>query len=134
MKRILLGFALGAVIFAGAVGARVVTVTNPMSADLNGGGYDIANVANYQTAAGAILGGDSAYLHALTITGSADLTNPPFVALVFAGTEDPSVNPPEGNNPAPSLYLRRAPDGTGELWFKTGVYDTDWACVAGCSP
>jgi hypothetical protein len=133
MRRVLIGLLLGALIFGVAfAGAKVATVTNPMGASLDGGGFNIGNVTNYETAAGAILGGDgiTGWTVALAMSPQTGPSAPPFT-LDFAGTADPSVAPPIGNNPVGSVYRRRVDSAHGELWFKTGPAATDWVKVAG---
>ncbi len=56
MRRLLAGIAIGVLAFgAGAVGAKVVNVTNPMSTDLNANGYRITNSGDINGAAGQAL-------------------------------------------------------------------------------
>ena len=43
MKHILVGFVLGAAVFAGAVAAKVVNVTNPMTSSLDANHHSILN-------------------------------------------------------------------------------------------
>jgi hypothetical protein len=131
MRRILLGLVIGVLAFgAGAAGAKVVNVTNPMSADLDGGGHNVSNVANYQTSAGAVFGGDG-FSGWTLVFGMSPQTGPlaaPFT-LDFAGTADPSIAPPVGNNPVGSLYRQRIDSAHAALWFKTGPIATDWTLV-----
>lgn len=129
MKRIVVAFFLGAFIVAAPVAAKVITVANPMSADLDGGGYNIANVGNVTTQGGAILDGSGLLGHSVVL--GTDSVRPPYV-LIFAGSADPSVAPPEGNNPPGSLYLRQSDPTHGQLWFKVGSAATAWSCVTGC--
>lgn len=128
MKRIVVAFALGAFIVAAPVTAKVVTVTNPMGADLDGAGHDIFGVANYQTSAGAILGGDSVLAHVVTLSVDRPMAGP-FLAVI-AGTWDPLTEAPEGNLPVATLYQRRVDADHGELWFKVGPAATDWQRIA----
>lgn len=55
MRRVLLGLLIGVLIFAGAVGAKVVTVTNLMSADLNAAGFNVTNAHDIFAQGGAAI-------------------------------------------------------------------------------
>lgn len=118
MTRVLLGLALGALIFTAAIGAKVINVTNPMSSDLDANEHAITNATEVD--ANTLVANDRLY------TNGAEL---------LAGSADPAAGL---DATVGSLYLRRHPDAQsvahGELWFKIGVYDTDWTCVVGCSP
>lgn len=128
MRRMIVAFMLGALIFgAPIVGAAAqVTVKNPMIGPLDGGGHNIINVVNYVTSAGAVMGGVGFTGISYVIRDSLDA--PTVTVLVAAGPNDPSVSPPSGNNPPGSLYLRQS-GGAGELWIKYGPNLLDWARV-----
>ena len=117
MRRFLAGFliALALGVGIGVAGAKVVTVTNPMTADLDGGGHAISNVSTLT--ADWLVGNNKVSVNGETL---------------LAGEQDPSLGL---TAPAGSLYLRRNPDALnvaqGELWLKTGIYDGDWIKVAG---
>lgn len=113
---------------AGAVGAKVVNVTNPMTSDLDGGGHDISNVLDLLTTNG--------------VTSGAFYVGSDFSSFAIkAGFVDPSQGFGVGARPG-SLYLSN-PDGfaggadsygtRGALYVKTGPNATDWTCIAGCS-
>lgn len=126
MKRILLGLLLGALIFGVAfAGAKVATVTNPMNAPLDGGGYPIANVGNI-TANADIASNGYVLGTSLVATQGQVILEPPGVPLrtIESGNVDPTVAPGVFANVG-SLYL-----GTSGLWRKTGGTDTDWTRVA----
>lgn len=112
MTKLLLGLTIGALLFTAAVGAKVVTVQNPMVADLDAGGFRISHAS--------FVGAD------VISTGGAE---------IYAGGADPSAGFTATTG---SLFLRRVNDDQnvthGQLWFKTGTFDTDWTCLAGCSP
>lgn len=132
MRRILLGILIGLLAFgAGAAGAKVVTVTNPMSGDLNANAYSITNVAELQ-AANAELGQNPGNFGALLLRDGSTDTSPGGLVAVIAGTDDPSSGFIGPVVPG-SLYLRH--NGTsGQEWLKNGSANTAWACVAGCAP
>lgn len=116
-----------------AATAKLVTVTTPMTRDLDGGGFNVVNVANVQTAAGAILGGNGVAVSDVTVVDH--LGNFTTAMSLRVGTFDPSLTGLD-LNPG-SLYLRRVGGdplqpwtGTGELWFKFGPTPTDWNRVA----
>lgn len=122
MRRILLGLLLGALIFGVAfAGAKVATVTNPMSADLDGGGHQIFNVADINATANI---GTSGYVlgQALVSFGGSVILEPSGVSVItiLSGNADPSVEPGVFANLG-SLYV-----GTAALWRKSGTTDTDW--------
>jgi hypothetical protein len=122
MRRFLLGFlvALALAIPATIIGAppKTVAVTNPMSADLDANGHAITNAS--QVSADWLIANTK-----VSVSG----------AEVMAGGGDPSLGL---DADAGSIYLRRHGDSQGvahgELWLKTGIYPTDWICVAGCAP
>lgn len=69
MKKTLVGLVVGALMFgSGVVGARVVYVTNPMTADLQGGGHDIADIGHLSLTGGLSLAGQD-------ITGAHDIAS-----------------------------------------------------------
>lgn len=128
MRRVALGILIGLLAFGGgAVAAKVVNVTNPMSADLNANAYSITNVAELQ-AANAELGQNPGNFGVLLLRdGSAD-TTPGGLVAVIAGTDDPSTGFIGPVVPG-SLYLR----STGQEWVKTGTANTAWTCAVGCT-
>lgn len=125
MKRIALGLLIGALVFAGAVGAKVVTVTNPMSGDLNAGGYSISNANDVS---GVSFSANNSPLATSVFAGGvflADFSAGNYTAAgLHVGAADPSVAPGvlAGRG---SLYLRDT-GTTGELWEKTGPDATGW--------
>lgn len=130
MKRTLIVLLLGLLIFGVSfAGAKVANVTNPMNSNLNGNNYNIDNVGNYLTSAGAVFGGDG--LSAWNVVYTTDQAQPFSCpcTIDFAGTADPSIAPPIGNNPVGSLYRQRIDSAHAALWFKTGPNATDWTQV-----
>lgn len=117
MRRFIAGIAVGALIFAAAVGAKVVNVTNPMQADLDANAHDIFNLHDV-FADNGITAGSGFFI------GTAD-----WVA-VKAGSPDPSSGFGIGSRPG-SLYLRRVDADHGELWLKVAACQTCWTKVAG---
>ena len=118
MRRLLVGLLLGALIFGVAfAGAKVATVTNPMSADLNANSFQVYNAAGYgvngdETNIGANYMGTKDVLLSTApgVLGASPL------ATVTAGTADPNTDP----HGAATLYLRRIDSTHAELWFNTG--------------
>lgn len=134
MRRLLTGLAIGVLAFgAGAVGAKVVTVTNPMSADLNGGTYLIDNVAGVQMSGDeSSIGANYVGTHEYLFSVNHGVLDDPIVEAM-AGTLAPSVDTGAATFKPGSLYLRHVDAAHGELWFKTGPTAADWTCIAGCS-
>lgn len=110
--------ALCALVFGVAfAGAKVATVTNPMSADLDANHFQVYNAAGYgvngdETNIGANYMGTKDLL--LSVAPGV-LGNSP-LATVTAGTADPNSDP----HGAATLYLRRIDSTHAELWFNTG--------------
>lgn len=132
MKRTLVG-ALVALVIIALLGAARVNVTNPMTANLDAGGNNITNAANFITANGAVLGGDSVLAHAYVFSTNSSMT-PPFT-LDFATTGDPMQPDTIEQATNPGNLLRRLLISNGqvvgaELWFKTGPLTTDWVRIA----
>lgn len=133
MKRILIGLLLGALIFGVAfAGAKIANVTNPMTANLDGGTYAISNLsaltadtvaANVGLYAGAFTPGGA---HG-TIQLSDGTGNGPGI---YAGTSDPTLTPCPSLQPG-SLYLRRVSAAAGEWWAKITGDPCGWVKVAG---
>ncbi len=134
MRRLLAGLAIGALAFgAGAVGAKVVTVTNPMSADLNANSFQVYNAAGYgvngdETSVGPNFVATHEYWFSVN---PGPLGDP--IVEVMAGTLTPSADTGAATFKPGSLYLRHVDATHGELWFKTGPTAADWTCIAGCS-
>lgn len=134
MRRLLAGLTIGALAFgAGAVGAKVATVTNPMSADLNANTFQVYNAAGYgvngdETNIGANYVGTHEYLFSVN---HGVLDDP--IVEAMAGTLAPSADTGAATFKPGSIYLRHVDATHGELWFKTGPTAADWACIAGCS-
>ena len=128
MRRLLAGLAIGALIFGVAfAGAKVATVTNPMSADLNADHFQVYNAAGYglngdETSIGANYVGTHEYLMSVD---PGVLGNGP-IATLNAGRADPSVTPPAGESP--TVLIRWVSATHRELWFNTGA---GWVKVAG---
>lgn len=128
MRRVALGLLLGALIFGVAfAGAKVATVTNPMSADLDANHFQVFNAAGYgvngdETNIGANYVGTHEFLVSVD---PGVLGNGP-IATVTAGRNDPSVTPPAGESP--TVLIRWVTATQRELWFNTG---TGWVKVAG---
>lgn len=130
MKRVLIGLALGALIFGVSfAGARLATVTNPMTADVNGNGYSILNLARLQVGVvGQFGSNDPAQPIRGTIT-MGDGTAGEGVEIV-AGHEDPAAA--AFHLPPGTIYLRHAADERGELWLQECVDAAPcWMKVAG---
>lgn len=123
---------------------KTQTVTNPMAADLNGGGFAIYNTSGISTRSFAVVNDSGA----VAVGAHADSTTDPRprgelrlgdgaypiygYPTVTAGTANPSV---QGRDlDAGSLYLRRVDPQHGELWFHVGDAPAAWICVAGCGP
>ena len=122
-------------------------VTNPMTADLDGGGFSLYNIAGYighslaitneqnSVAVGAspMAGTDP---HGATTVPSASGRimlgdgGYPFFGYpsLTAHTYDPSIVGVDLDTG--SLLLRRVDSAHGELWFKTGPLATDWVRIA----
>lgn len=130
MRGFLAGFliALTLGLGIGVAGAKVVNVTNPMTANLDGGGYAITNTASVWTgnlfATGSIFAGNAYGIQGELQLGDGTHPNGP---QVIAGTRAPTVGDPYAN--PGSIYLRWTPIGTGEEWFFNGIA---WTCIAGC--
>lgn len=104
------------VALASPVAARLATVTNPMTATLDGGGYDITNVANLTlgsklTVGEGVIWLDSNHARPLIMQGPGD------PRTTFLG-----VTPALG-----SLYLQFTNPGT--VWILVGWPD-DWRQIA----
>lgn len=118
MRRgIVIGLLAGALIFAGAVGAKLVNVTNPMQADLDANYHAITNVSELGvsdavTASGAFLTGSGVHVS------------------VLAGYTDPTCCPALIAQPG-SIYLRTVDPSHGQFWIKTGPNNADWTLVGG---
>lgn len=111
--------ALCALIFGVAfAGAKVATVTNPMTTDLNGGGNLIYNVSGLSASGDETsLGANFVATHDYIVS----VDPGPLVGAtvsVTAGSADPSATP--DTHPAGSVYLRRIDSTHAELWFNTG--------------
>lgn len=128
MTRVLAGLALGALLFAGAVGAKVVTVTNPMTADLDAGFYSITRVSELQAANAELGTPDGNFGVLLLRDGSTDASANGVIAVI-AGTLDPSTGFLGPVVPG-SLYTRHVDATHGEVWAKTGGANTAWTRVA----
>lgn len=134
MRRLVVGLVLGALVFGVAfAGAKVATVTNPMSADLDANHFQVYNAAGYgvngeETWIGANYVATHEYLFSVNPGPLAD----PIVEAK-AGTDLPSTDFGAATFKPGSLYLRHADATHGELWFKTGPTAADWTCIAGCS-
>lgn len=116
MRRFLTGFLLALALAVPATLAaahlKVVNVTNPMAGTLDGGGYDITNVANLRLGSKLTVDEGVVYL-------DGNHTGP----LVMAGAGDPrttylGVTPGLG-----SLYLQFT--NPGAVWILVG-YPADW--------
>lgn len=120
MNRLAFVLSIFALIVATAspVVAKVVNVTNPMSADLDANQHIITNANEIDAN--------------LIVANTKLFTNG---TEILAGSENPAAGV---DATVGALYLRRAPDAQGvahgSLWFKLGIFTTDWTCVAGCSP
>ena len=118
MKRLLVGVLLGALIFAGAVGAHVVNITNPLSADLDGGNYSISDLNMLATNGPLTVGNGVLYLDTNH--------NRPSVRW---GTESPITDPRAVDAQPGSLFLEYAYQQES-AWIKTGPFATDWRQLA----
>ncbi len=99
MRRLLLGLLIGVLAFgAGAVGAKVVNVTNPMSSDLNSNGYRIINQSDILGVAG----------QALEMNGNGD------VSVLSAPGQSVAVGPGGAGGPSVSLL------GGGDVFISPG--------------
>lgn len=137
MRRILLGLALGILIAVpvGYAGAKVVS--NPISADVDGGGYSITNLTGVGTGAVSTW---------KTVLVTQNYPNPSGgLMALFGGQDDPTLaggprDPYQGvqaNQPIGSVYIEQAGatpgnvlSGTGVVWIKTGPAATDWRQLA----
>lgn len=136
MRRILLGVTLGALIFGVAfAGAKVATVTNPMSADLDANGFVVKNAGDYFDTSGSYFGGGNLQLRMIQM-----FENEPYTGGarggINVGTGDPRGDLSLNEWPG-SLYLQNRGDTVGgAFWVKTGPRDdfNAWTCVAGCTP
>lgn len=109
MKRIMLGLVIGALIFAGAVGAKVVSVTNPMTQDLDAARWNISGV-------------DALYANHVSVADDLFFSDTDIVIGVHPG--DPRVT---GYNRAiGSLFISKP---GGEWYRKTGPSDFDWTLL-----
>lgn len=118
MRRLLLGLALGVLIAvpSGYAGAKLVS--NPMSGDLDGGGYSLFDLRN------VTLDGDlTATKGILYLDGN---HNRPSVRW---GTESPVTDPRAIDAQPGSLFLEYALDQES-AWIKTGPNQTDWRQLA----
>lgn len=118
MTRVLLGLLLGAVVFAGAVGAKVVNVQNPMTIDLDGGGHAIYDVDDL-TADGVV----TFTRGAVYLDGN---HNRPSIRWV---TQDPRTDPLAADAQPGSLALEFAFQQSS-AWIKTGPDPADWRQLA----
>ncbi len=134
MRRVALGLLIGALIFGVAfAGAKVATVTNPMSADLNANSFQVYNAAGYGVNGDETsVGPNFVATHEYWFSVNAGPLDDPIVEAE-AGTDAPSTDFGASTFKPGSLYLRHVDATHGELWFKTGPTATDWTCVAGCS-
>ena len=144
MRRgVLVGLLLGTLLFAGAVGAKVMTVTNPMSASLNANGYDITNASTMNAinfeADGYLRGHNliavnGAGANEANVSSCDDVYGCLFLQAgdgygpgVRAGTADPTTTCPI--MAAGSVYLRHVDPTHGEEWVLT-TSPCGWAKVA----
>lgn len=145
MRRVVAILVVAIVIIA--AGPKVVGVTNPMTANLDGGGFQIVNVGTVRASgAGLNLFDGSVQALGSVITGNG-APNPGAFGIVIpigggqsaqlnilAGTLAPTVDPAVATAQPGSLFQRRVDSLHGELWFKTGSTVAEWACIAGCAP
>lgn len=145
MKRILLGLLLGAMVFGVAfAGAKVATVTNPMSADLNANGFDImgastVNAINFE-ADGYLRGHNLIAVNGAGQNRASVSSCDNDYGCVFlqagdgsgpgvrAGSADPTVAPCPAMA-AGSLYLRHVDADNGEVWAHVGSDACAWIRV-----
>ncbi len=134
MRRLLAGLTLGALIFGVAfAGAKVATVTNPMSADLNANHFQVYNAAGYGVNGDETnIGANYVATHEYWFSVNPGPLDDPIVEAK-AGTLAPSADTGAATFKTGSIYLRHVDATHGELWFKTGPTAADWTCIAGCS-
>lgn len=149
MRRVALALALMAILVPVALAApKPKPVTNPLTADLDAGGYRITNVGALDV--GTVFA-DHLVSNHLVSSGTTGIRGGYHMSdgihaggpSVQAGTENPNLRWPSDSareiraQPG-SLYLRWHPDGHGEHWLATsadpGPRNTVWVCVAGCTP
>lgn len=139
MKRLVVGLVLGAAIFgAGFAGAKVVTVTNPMTASLDGGGNNIEHVNLYagnDTDLGAVHAREGFYSGSVLLGLESTPYYPGHLALANGSGDGRFVEVTAGvgvpTGGTPGIYLQDRGGGAVALWIKTGA---GWTCVAGCGP
>lgn len=107
----------------------MATVNNPLKADLDGGGHNIANVTNYVTNSGASLAGEGTTCVENVLVDA--LPNSSVFVSDLVGTADPTAGAGLDRNPG-SMYRQASGGqfGTAALWFKTGAAPTAWTKVA----
>ncbi len=99
MKRLLVGLLLGALVFGVSfAGAKIATVTNPMSSDLNSNGYRIVNQSDILGVGG----------QALEMNGNGDLS------VFSAPGRSVAVGPGGAGGPSVSLL------GSGDVFISPG--------------
>lgn len=138
MSRLALALSLLALVVALAspAVARVVGVTNPLTADLDVADHNLLNVREITLDDGGSLG--SGVPGALTVSGPTDtqlVLNHGGVGMfrILTGAADPAATGAPAN--PGSLYLRLVNEFgffRGELWLKTGNTPDGWTCVGGC--
>lgn len=106
---------------ASAVTAGPHNVVNPMTSDLDGGGFHVSNVSTL--IAGQLISDGSVAVQSGVVYLDRNHNRP----SIRWGTDDPRVTPP-ADAVIGSEYLRFA--NPGELWVKTGPFPPDWQRVA----
>lgn len=141
MRRLLLGLLLGALIFGVSfAGAKLATVTNPMSANLDAAGFNISSVGSL-TATGNISAQSN-------IQTSGYFVGSHLVAFGGVVTVEPSdtasfdltggrADPTGSTANVGTLYVRTVTDTGGhphaQVWVKSGETDADWTCALLCA-
>ena len=132
MNKILMYVALAVVSTLALAAGR--NLTNPLSADLDGGGFSLFGIFNLtaQNVAVTNSGAVTVGLSSMGNRGRVMLGDGgyPFYGYpsITAHTADPSVVGVDLESG--SLLLRRVSPSIGELWFKTGPLATDWVRIA----
>jgi hypothetical protein len=125
MRRFLLGLISGALIFGAAfAGAKLVTVTNPMTQSLDGGGQSIYNLSQVVASSELRVAQAGAISGLVTFQAGSGLDS----ASIFAGSVDPNAGDGQACPPG-CLYLEFG--ATPGIFFKAGPLNTDWQRLAG---